>query len=227
MAKLIKSIKNFKQKILFKIYYRNPSIYNHKPFNNKFKLRGNSLVCKSLLTKCTFDINGKNNKIIIEEGCNLNKCKFIVQGNSNTVYIKKNTHARYAEFYIEDDNNSICVDEATYFAGKIHLACIEGCTITIGKDCLFSSEIVIRTGDSHSITDLSGNRINQSKNVQIGDHVWVGHKVSINKGVKIASNSVVGTGAIVTREFNNGNVVIAGNPAKTVKENINWDSKRI
>lgn len=115
----------------------------------------------------------------------------------------------------------------TYFAGKIHLAAIEGTRIEIGNDCLFSSEIVFRTGDSHSILDMDGNRINASKDIIVGNHVWVGHRALINKGVTIEDDSIIGTGAIVTRSFCEKNVVIAGVPAKIIKSNVNWDVKRL
>ena len=92
---------------------------------------------------------------------------------------------------------------------------------------MFSSEIVFRTGDSHSIIDLSGIRINHAKDIIIGDHVWIGHRVLVNKGVVISNNSGVGTGSVVTKKFNDENIIIAGCPAKIVKNDINWLGKRI
>ena len=47
------------------------------------------------------------------------------------------------------------------------------------------------------------------------------------KNVKIADNSIVGWGSIVTKEFNEPNVIIAGIPAKIVKRGINWDRRCI
>ena len=46
---------------------------------------------------------------------------------------------------------------------KINLAATEGIEIRIGKECLFSSEIVFRTGASHSILDMDCNRINYQR----------------------------------------------------------------
>ena len=43
----------------------------------------------------------------------------------------------------------------------------------------------------------------------------------------IADNSIVGWGSIVTKEFNEPNVIIAGIPAKIVKRGINWDRRCI
>lgn len=131
------------------------------------------------------------------------------------------------DFWIEDDGNEITIGENTSIYGNTHLACIEGTKITIGNNCLFSSEIVFRTGDSHSILNLKGERINQSKNITIKDHVWIGNGVAVNKGVVIAENTIVGTKSVVTKAFDDQNVSIAGNPARIIKKNVNWDIDRI
>ena len=54
------------------------------------------------------------------------------------------------------------------------------------------------------------------KPVTIGDDVWIGSNVIILPGVKIASHSVIGAGAVVTKDVDEYSVV-AGNPAKVVK----------
>ena len=56
--------------------------------------------------------------------------------------------------------------------------------------------------------------------------MWVGNQVIILKGTEIADNCVVGSGSVVTKKFTN-NLVIAGNPARVVKENIDWKFERI
>ena len=43
-----------------------------------------------------------------------------------------------------------------------------------------------------------------------------------SKGVNIANNSVIGASAVVTKGFEESNVIIAGNPAKVIKRGINW-----
>lgn len=131
------------------------------------------------------------------------------------------------DLYIEDSNGRITVGEHTTFSGETHLACIEGKAIVIGKRCLFSSNITLRTGDSHSILNLDGKRINPSQDICIADRVWVGNSVRILKGVSIAEDSIIGTGAIVTKPYEQSNVILGGNPAKIIKEKIQWKIERI
>lgn len=154
-------------------------------------------------------------------------CCFEFYGSHNRIKFGNNCSARNGSFYIEDSNNSIITGNRTNYAGKIHIACTESQTILIGDECLFSSEIVIRSGDSHSIINSNGNRINYAMNVKIGNHVWVGYRVLINKGVCIPDNCVIGTGAVLTKPYTERNTVIAGVPAKVVKREINWMTKRV
>ena len=203
-------------------------VYNHFPFNNRFKKHGNKIFAKcAMLKKCKITFIGKNNVLSIEKGCRLNHCNVTIIGNDNEIHLSEFVSANNADFYMEDNGNKILCGKHINFAGKIHLACTEGTSIIIKDDCLFSSDIVIRTGDSHSITDLSGNRINNAKDVVIGNHVWVGYRALINKGSEIADNSIVGTGAVVTKKFTDKNVILAGVPAKVVKENVNWINEKI
>ena len=67
------------------------------------------------------------------------------------------------------------------------------------------------------------------KEVIIGKHVWIGKDVKICKNTKIADNCVIGWNSVVTSSISNkhnANSVIAGNPAKVVKENILWSKER-
>lgn len=58
--------------------------------------------------------------------------------------------------------------------------------------------------------------------VNIGNHVWLCQNTSILKYVNIPSNTVVAYGSVVTKSLTDENVIIAGNPAKIVKKNVNW-----
>ena len=51
--------------------------------------------------------------------------------------------------------------------------------------------------------------------------------VKIGKNTKISDDSIIGWGSIVTKKFEEPNVVLAGNPAKIVKRGINWNFRDI
>ena len=193
------------------------------PFNNRIKGKIKIINKGAVLINCKIISPSENNTLVFQNGCVCRNCEFIFEGNGNSMEFGKNFHAYDGSFYTEDDKSAIVVGDDSMFAGKIHIACTESTKCTVGNDCLFSSEIVIRTGDSHSILTLDGERINPAKDVKISDRVWMGHRVLITKGVSIKADSVIGTGSVVTKPFDESNVVIAGTPAKIVKRNVVWD----
>ena len=61
-----------------------------------------------------------------------------------------------------------------------------------------------------------------SKPVHIGNHVWIGRSAIILKGVTIGAGAIVGAGSVVTRDVP-ARSLVAGNPAKVIKENVEWE----
>lgn len=184
-------------------------------------------IADCFLRRTTVWVDGKGNKIQIKSLAVMQNCSIKIKGNYNTVVIDDHVSALNCEIIIEDNYNTVYIGRNTRISGKTHLACIEGCKITIGRGCLFSSDIVLRTGDSHSILNEKGIRINNSKNIEVKDHVWICNRVILTKGAKISRDSVVATGAIVTKEFTDSNVIIGGVPACIIKNKINWEEKRM
>lgn len=54
----------------------------------------------------------------------------------------------------------------------------------------------------------------------IGENSFIGANVIIMPGIKIGKEVVVGSGAVVTKNVAD-NCIVAGNPAKVIKEGIN------
>jgi acetyltransferase-like isoleucine patch superfamily enzyme len=149
----------------------------------------------------------------------------VIHGNHCAVSIGSGLNATDLLLWCEDDESSIHIGKDAIIAGATQLAATEGKKIVIGDNLLCSNAVTIRTGDSHSIYDENGTRVNHAKDVVIGSHVWVGNQVIILKGSSIGDESVVGSGAIVTGGTE-PRVVLAGNPARIVKRKITWDFAR-
>ena len=223
IKRLIKSFIKAHPKLTAFLY----RLYNRLPFNNRIRGgRGNRVDVRGTMKNCRITFLGKNNILEFREGTVLRDCSFHISGNNNRIVFDRGVFGKQVDLCTEGNSNGIFAGERTSFAGTIHLACIEGTNITIGKNCLFSSQIVFRTGDSHVVTDLEGNRINPSKDIVFGDHIWMGHRAMVTKGVHIGNDNIIGTGAIVTKSIPETNCVIAGVPAKVVKTGVNWDAKR-
>ena len=57
------------------------------------------------------------------------------------------------------------------------------------------------------------------KDIVLGKHCWIGMNSIIMPGVIIGDRTIIGAGSIVTRSFPDGDVTVAGNPAKIIKKN--------
>lgn len=86
--------------------------------------------------------------------------------------------------------------------------------IYIGDYVTIARNVGIISGN-HDVYDHSKHI---DKEVRIGDHSWIGMNVMIMPGVVLGPRTVVGAGSVVTKSFPDGYCVIAGNPARLIKE---------
>jgi len=89
-------------------------------------------------------------------------------------------------------------------------------SIEIGDNCMIASGAYITDSDWHGIYDRI-ERNAEPAPIRIGNNVWIGDRATVLKGVSIGDNSIVGAGAVVARDVP-ANVVVAGNPARVVKQ---------
>lgn len=172
-------------------------------------------------------INGDGNKVVLEKNAMLLNSSIKITGNHSIVVLESNSYISGAELWVENDKCELKIGERTFVGHHSHLACTEnGSKLLIGNDSMISSYVQIRTGDSHSIISLDGVRINPAQSVIIGEHCWIGEGAKVLKGVVLAGNDVVSTGAIVTKSFGQ-NILLGGVPATVLKEKITWDKNRL
>jgi acetyltransferase-like isoleucine patch superfamily enzyme len=184
---------------------------------------------KSNFKRSKIMINGNNNKIILGKTLSYTNLIINFRGNNKVFKIepsKKNING--LKFVSIRGENQRFIIGSNFSCGGLEVQMNDGNeSFSIGDDCLFSWGIKVRTSDGHSVVDLNSNKaINLPKDVSIGDRVWVSEDVSFLKGSKILQDCVVGSRAVVTKEFTQPNCVIAGFPATIVKENIKWDRRK-
>lgn len=178
---------------------------NIRMYNSQFILNGiNNCVKLNNSTKNIYGLSikvyGDNNKIFIDENACIYGLRIVVRGTSCRVFIGKD--------FSENINCMMtCMGKDNF--------------IKIGNDCMFSENIDIWNTDSHLILDPLGNVLNKNKSITIGDHVWIGKKCSILKGVNVGNNSVIGMSSVVTSNVDSGSIYV-GNPARKIKGNIIW-----
>ena len=89
--------------------------------------------------------------------------------------------------------------------------------VDIGNYVLISWEVNILENNFHTTTD---GRI-KSAPIIIEDKVWIGCRAIILSGVNVGKGAVVAAGSVVTRDVPPGTLV-AGNPAKVIRETGSW-----
>lgn len=175
----------------------------------------------------TCSVKGSLGGVKIGNNTSLKECRFVFNGKNNKIVIGDNVRLRNVTFWFEDDDNEIVIGDNTTMEGNTQLAACEGTKIVIGNDCMFAHNVNFRTTDSHSIINDDGNRINQAKDIIIGNHVWIGTDVLVLKGTCIPDNCVVSAKALVASHEYEKNSIIGGVPARQIKCNVNWLRKRI
>jgi len=101
----------------------------------------------------------------------------------------------------------------------------DGCRLNYGVSIAATARVVIgnhvRVGPYVSIADSDFHDLHRrgvrppSQPVVIEDHVWIGGKASVMRGVRIGRGAVVGIGAVVTRDVPPF-AIVAGAPARVV-----------
>ena len=89
--------------------------------------------------------------------------------------------------------------------------------VTIGDDVAISHDVTIMDSDAHQIVG----KTNEARDVIIGNHVWIGTRVVILKGVTIGDGAIIAAGSVVTKDVPS-KCLAAGVPAKVIKENVEW-----
>ena len=203
-----------------------------KKFRNKYKyisFDGNNKIIfvredgtekqiKHKLKNSSIVFNGKNNILKISD-LETNILHIYFGGNNSVIEIYgKNSNIDLATA----NNCSFIIKKNSYMNNALIRMDENNCKVCIGENCAISWNTTFMAADLHTI--LKDSEItNKPKPIVIGDHVWIGCNVCISKGVTIASNNIIGMQSVVTKSFLTENNIIAGNPAKVIKENISWD----
>ena len=169
---------------------------------------------------------GENSTVILHEPLSKIKKSKIIYGNGCFVEIgASNNRIARLLIFCQGDNNSCkignnfsCTDTCNIMLQKE-----SNLSVNIGDNCMFASNIRLRTTDAHAIYDVETKEIqNYGKNINIGEHVWLALGATVLKGVTIADNCVIGTNSTVTKDCLTPNSIYAGFPAKLIRSGSNW-----
>ena len=182
----------------------------------------NQIIGTPDLINSNIEFNGKNNIMIFENNVKLLNSNILFVGNNSVIYLSNTTHGDYTLNIIARNDSTIFIGKNIDFSTTSNINIQEHQNLIIGDDCVIGNNVTMRTCDTHPIYDFeTKRRINFSKSIIIGDHVWIDHFVYISPGVKIGSGSIVGINSFIP--YSNvikSNSYVQGNPIQLLNENI-------
>lgn len=96
--------------------------------------------------------------------------------------------------------------------------------IVFGDNCLLSWDILIMDTDFHHILNHSGEIINAPCPIHIGNHVWIGCRSTILKGVTIPDDVVISASSTITKSLSEKHIIIGGigHNVSILKRDVSW-----
>lgn len=169
------------------------------------------------------EFSGSNNLMEVLSDVRLAKLNVVFDCDNGTFRMAGNKFGTFSGFIRVGQDSTVSLGHDVTATNACVISAVEGTSVIIGNDVMLASENEIRADDGHAIFDVeSETRVNWSKNITIGDHVWVAKRAVLLGGASIGDGSVVGFGSIVTGTVPN-NCVTAGVPAKVIRQNIAWE----
>ncbi|RLV55055.1 hypothetical protein D9V41_13250 [Aeromicrobium phragmitis] len=100
-----------------------------------------------------------------------------------------------------------------------------GGSVVVDGDQLWAANVYVATDDMHRLEDLhTGERINPyGASIRIRRHVWLCRDAVVTGHVEIGEGACVGMRSIVRGQKVPAHSVVAGAPARVVRESVTWD----
>lgn len=190
--------------------------------------KGNCIIGnKPKLINSSIKFKGRNNRLVCNGRVRLKDSRLIFEGDNSLVFLSHNIHDY--KLYVFIHNNSVLfMDEQTFINGTLALILSERKNIFMGRNCLIAKRVYFRLADPHLIYDIeSMDRINLTKSIYIGDHVWIGQEALLLKGSNIGSGSIIAARSVLSNKNIPSNSLWGGVPAKELRKNVFYDSSTV
>ncbi|MDR1846634.1 MAG: Coenzyme F420 hydrogenase/dehydrogenase, beta subunit C-terminal domain, partial [Bacteroidales bacterium] len=166
---------------------------------------------------CRLDID-KSAKLTINGSLTMGRKQVSTSHKETRLLLEPNAKMRiegnytmYADSYIRVVKNGELIIKSGFINEGVQITCAS--KVSVGEGCVIARDVVIRDYDGHTI-DIPDYKI--AKPIIIGNHVWIGNRSMILKGVTIGDGAIIAAGSIVTKDVP-PQCIVAGVPAKVIK----------
>ncbi|GGG69478.1 maltose O-acetyltransferase [Kocuria dechangensis] len=113
-----------------------------------------------------------------------------------------------------DYGSHITIGDGTFINSG--LTALDVAAIMIGRDCQIGPNVHLLTPTHPVDPQPRRDKLEAAEPITIEDNVWLGGGAIVLPGVRIGENSVIGAGAVVTKDVP-ADVVAVGNPARVLR----------
>lgn len=159
---------------------------------------------------------GSGRFLINDSWCNANPFPALFSMREHSKLIVHGSFSVYSNADISINENAVLEIGSGFANHGARIHCFQN--IRIGNQVYIGDDVAIRDSDGHEVV---GSNKPMSLPIVIEDHVWIGARVTIVKGVTIGEGAIVAAGAVVTKDVP-PHAMVAGVPAQVVKDNVSW-----
>lgn len=214
-----------------------------------------SNVISEAAARTEISVRGEGNAVEVDPSNDadcLSRVRIRIIGNGNRVTIGPRFNVRgCAEIDVTGEGNEVMIGSDVEIVDSLLLQILKNCrggrvrigsrcsfwrteirnydtgSVTdVGEDCIFSFATELRNTDEHTIFE-NGKVRNRGVRLALGRHCWIGYGASILKNSVVADGSIVGARAVVSGRFEKVRTILAGIPAKVIREDVDWDERSV
>lgn len=140
--------------------------------------------------------------------------------NKGTIEFQGDALIKYGARIIVAEGAKLKLGSGLRFSSGSQIICYK--SIELGKNCRISWDSQIMDTDFHMVFDETNKHINPDRGIRIGNDCWIGNHSFIQKGAILGNMVVVASNSMVNSRSADNNVILAGSPARIVRNSITW-----
>lgn len=141
-------------------------------------------------------------------------------GKGAEVHIGQNVLLERKVRFSLGDGARVYIGDDTYLGDFTNVLAVQ--EVSIGKNCAISWHVLFMDTSSHPLGFEGELPTTKVGPITIKDHVWIGCRAVILKGVTVGEGAIIANNAVVTKDVP-PRTMVGGNPAQVIKEDVIWE----